>query len=366
MTTLSTRTLNRTLLHRQHLAARTDDAALPVLRHLVAMQGQEPNWPYVGLWTRIAGFKQDELTGLLESGAVVRSTVIRATQHLVAGEDIGWLRPTVQPHVARHLKAAHYAKEIAGIDHDALARAGHEILSGGRMSRKEFVARLGERFPGHHRGRLADSVEVLHALVPAPSAAAWGSWRARLKREVALAEHVTGLPPEPANVERMIRRYLAAFGPASVMDVQAWSGLTRLREVVDRMRPGLRTYRGEDGTELFDLPDAPIAAGSAPVRARFLPAYDNALLAHRDRTRIVSEADRRKVTPGNAIVLPTILVDGFVAGVWSYEGTRLTVTPFRALPDEASTALAAEAASLYDFIEPDAPERDVVWEEPTG
>lgn len=364
--TLSTRILNRTLLTRQLLTERTGASALSVIRHLVAVQGQEPNWPYVGLWTRITGFKQDELTQLLRENAVVRTTVIRVTQHLVAAEDVGWLRPTVQPKVAQHLKAAHYAREIEGIDHAELARAGREILSGGRIPRKEFLARLSERFPGHHPGRLADSVEVLHALVPAPAAAEWGSWRARLKREVALAEHATGLPMLAPDVELMVRRYLAAFGPASVMDVQAWSGLTKLREVLDRMRPGLRTYRGEDGRELFDLPEAAIADGEAVVPVRFLPAYDNALLAHKDRTRIMSESDRTWVTPGGAMVRPTILVDGFVAGVWSFEGERLTVSPFRPLPDEARAALAAEAAELYDFIAPDAASREIVWETAAG
>ncbi|ADD44378.1 winged helix DNA-binding domain-containing protein [Stackebrandtia nassauensis] len=363
--TLSTRTLNRTLLHRQHLTQRTGASALEVLKHLVAVQGQEPNWPYVGLWTRITDFKKDELTELLETNAVVRSTVIRVTQHLVAAEDIGWLRPTVQPKVVRHLKAAHYANEIEGIDHDELAAAGREILSGGRMPRKEFIEKLSQRFPGHHPGRLADSVEVLHALVPAPSAAVWGSWRARLKREVSLAEHVTGRPMEPANVERMIRRYLAAFGPASVMDMQAWSGLTKLRDEVERLRPQLTVYRGEDGRELFDLPGAPIVDGSEPVPVRFLPAYDNALLAYKDRTRIMSESDRKRVTPGGALVLPTFLVDGFVAGLWSVEGSTLTISPFRELSAADEAALAAEAAELYDFIAPDAPERDIRWE-PAG
>lgn len=366
MTVLTDRTLNRTLLHRQLLTRRSTETALSVIEHLIAVQGQEPNWPFVGLWTRMAEFEQAELTALLESHAVVRSTSIRVTQHLTTAADLGWLRPTVQPKVIRHLKAAYYADQLVGIDHDELARAGREILAEGWLPRKELVGRLSQRFPGHHPGRLGDATEILHAIVPAAATADWGSWRARLKRRVALAEHVTGMPPQQPDRQRLIRRYLKAFGPASVADVQAWSGLTRLREVIESMGAELRVYRGQDGRKLFDLPDAPITDGAEPVPVRFLPAYDNALLAHKDRTRIMSETDRAKVTPGGALVQPTILVDGFVAGLWSFADDRLTVSPFRRLSDRDAAALSAEAADLYDFIAPDAANREIVWEAPTG
>ncbi|MGH8877454.1 MAG: winged helix DNA-binding domain-containing protein, partial [Stackebrandtia sp.] len=346
--TLSLRTLNRTLLQRQFLNRRTELPALDVVTRLVAMQSQEPNWPFIGLWTRIANFSREELTVLLEDEAVLRSTLIRVTQHLAAAEDLGWLRHTVQHMVLRHLKSPYYAEEITGLDHDELAEAGRVILTGRRLPRRELAKRLAERFPGHLPARLADAVETLHPLVASPESAGWGTWGSRSGKEVALATDVTKRPLDGPDAEKLILRYLAGFGPASIMDIQAWAGLTRLREVVEMLRPRLRVYRAPDGRELFDLPESSIADAGETVPARFLPGYDNVLLGHRDRTRVVSETDRKRVTPGNALVLPTFLVDGFVAGLWSVKGSRLVISPFRRLSEADTAELTAEAEQLYD------------------
>jgi hypothetical protein len=153
----------------------------------------------------------------------------------------------------------------------------------------------------------------------------------------------------------MIRRYLAAFGPASVADFQTWSGLTKMEKVFEAMRPGLRVYGTDKGVELFDLPEATLADGDLPAPVRFLPGYDNVLLGHTVRTRIVAEEDRKQVMPGGAVVRPTFLVDGFVAGIWSLQRSTLFVMPFRPLPDEARAEVATEAERLMEFVAPDAP-----------
>jgi hypothetical protein len=360
MSVISLRTLNRTLLQRQLLVERTSHSALDAIRRLVAMQAQEPNWPYVGLWTRLADFRPAELAALLHKRGVVRSTMVRRTMHLADAEDFGWLRPTVQPIVSSALKDAFFAREIDGLDLVELARAGRELLSGRPLSRRELGRRLTELFPDRHGGRLAEAVEVMVALVHAPEAGTWGRWGNRSGISVTLADEWIGRPmatsPRP---ETLIVRYLAAFGPAGVMDIQAWSGLTRLREVVDRLRPQLRVLRDEQGKVLYDLPDVPLADPDLPVPVRFLPAFDNALLGHRDRTRVISDEDRKRFARIASGGVPMFLVDGFAAGTWSLRDSRLSIAPFRPLRQSSTTAVLEEGERLLAFVAPEAADQGI-------
>jgi hypothetical protein len=361
MPTLSLRTLNRTLLDRQLLAEPAPLPPLEAVRHLVALQGQFPNSPYLSLWTRLASFRHADLAGLLEDRKVVRSVTLRRTVHVCAADDYAWIRPTAQPVVRRALQSAYYLEGIEGLDLGELTRTGRELLTGRTLTRKAFGKLLGERYPGRNGARLADAVEVLTALTHAPQNGAWGGWRHPANVAVALAEEQIGRPmSEAPSVEALIRRYLAAFGPASVMDVQAWSGLTRLREPVDAMRADLRVYTSEDGRELFDLPDATIGDPDRPVPVRFLPAFDNALLGHRDRTRVISEAVRKRYAAGASGGVPMVLLDGFVAGVWEVKGANVTVTSTRPLRSGEAEAVLEEGRRLLAFIAPDDPDRAVV------
>jgi hypothetical protein len=276
--------------------------------------------------------------------------VLRGTQHLVAAEDFGWLRLTLQPLLDRTLRAAYYAKETADLDLADLAAAGRTIVAGRTMSRRELGRLLVDRWPGRKGAVLAGAVELQVALVHPTPGGTWGKWGNRAAMPVALAEEWTGRSMGTASVETMIDRYLAAFGPASVKDMQAWSGLTRLREVVDRLRSQLRVLRDEQGTELFDLPDATHADPDSAAPMRFLPAFDNLVLGHADRTRVISDEDRTRVMPGQAQVLPTFLVDGFIRGTWALEPSRLRVSPFRPLSKAEHTALTEEAALLLPFL----------------
>lgn len=361
MSVLGVRTLNRSLFDRQLLTERVPLTPLEAIAHLVAMQGQFPNSPYLGLWARLASFAHEDLAALLRDAQVVRSITLRRTVHLSAAEDYAWLRPTVQPVVRRALQSSYYAAEIEGLDLDELEKAGREALAGRTLTRKAFGQALAERFPGRLGARLADSVEVLAALVHDPRNGAWGGWRHPSNVAVALAEDRTGLPmSEAPRIEALIRRYLAAFGPASVMDVQAWSGLTRLREPIDAMRGGLRVYRGEDGRELFDLPDLPIADPDRPLPVRFLPAFDNALQGHRDRTRVIGEAERKRYALGASGGVPMVLLDGFVVGAWEFKGGTVTVAPTRPLRGSDADAVIEEGERMLAFIAPDDPAREVV------
>lgn len=350
MTTLSVRALNRALLDRQFLLRRTDRTPLDVVGRLVAVQAQEPNWAHVGLWSRIHDFTHAQLTALLEERRVVRSSLLRSTQHLVAADDFRRLRPVLQPVLDRTANSPYFARNNTGLD---LVAEGLDLLAGGTLSRKELARCLAERHPGRDGRILAGEVELRLPLVHGAATGAWGSWGNRSAVSVTPADAWLGQPmatPTRDSVKELIRRYLAAFGPAGVKDVQAWSGLTRLAEVVAEMRTELRCYTGPDGGELFDLADAGLPDPETPAPVRLLPAFDNALLGHADRTRIISDEDRRQVMPGQARVLPTFLVDGQVHGTWSLDGAALRLNPFRPVSPTDWAALEQEADRLLDFL----------------
>ncbi|KAA2247679.1 winged helix DNA-binding domain-containing protein [Solihabitans fulvus] len=360
---LSRRVLNRTLLARQFLLGRTTLPALDVLTHLVAMQAQEPNWPYVGLWTRVAGFRHDELESLLRDRHVVRSTALRSTQHLVGAEDFRWLRPLVQPVLDRTARAPYFARETAGLEPAELDALGRELLAGRTLSRQQLGARLVERWPGRDGRRLAAAVELRQPMTHQPATGSWGRWGNPTAISVTLAEDWLRRPMHAAPpMETLVHRYLAAFGPATVADLQAWSGLTRLREVVDGLRAGLRVLRDEHDRELFDLPDAPLADPDTPAPVRFLPAFDNVLLGHADRTRVISDEHRALVMPGGAMVRPTFLVDGRVRGVWRVAGPALRLSPFGPLARSDRDAVLAEAGRLHPFVAPPGSAPDIAFD----
>ncbi|MGW0180135.1 winged helix DNA-binding domain-containing protein [Nocardia sp. NPDC003345] len=361
MRELSLRALNRTLLVRQHLAARSELGPYDMVRHLVAVQGQEPNWPYVGLWSRLSGFGHDDLGALLRDRKLVRSTTLRRTVHLSTAEDFRWLRPTVQAYVAGVLNAAYFRTEIDGIDLPELAAAGGELLSGRRLSRGDLGRELSGRFPGRHTRRLAESVEVLVPMAHGAESGEWGRWRNRYVT-IGLAEEWIGAALTSPDPDTLILRYLAAFGPATVADIQAWSGLTRLAEVVAALRPRLRVLRGPEGVELFDLPDAPSADPGLPVPVRFLPAFDNAVLGYRDRRRIVSEEDRRRTAREASAGVPVYLVDGFVHGRWALHGTTLRIEPWHPLGAGVRDEIEGEARRLLAFVGGD-PDSEIMFGE---
>jgi hypothetical protein len=330
---LSPRAAGRATLARQHLLERTAADALAEIAHLGGMQAQAPLAPYVGLWSRLERFAADELSALYLQRQAVRIALMRSTIHLVTAQDALAWRTLVDPVIERSTHAA-FGRHYRGLDRAALAEAARELCEARPRTFAELGALLAERFPGCDPAALAQAARSQLPLVQVPPRGVWGqSGRVAHTTTRAWLGHD---PVQKPDVDAMVLRYLAAFGPASVMDAQAWSGLTRLREVFDRLHPSLRVTADENGTQLFDLPDAPRPDPDAPAPARFLPEYDNLLFSHADRTRVNPHGYRVPLFAGNGASLGYVLLDGIYRGVW-----RVTRT---AAPKRARRADSANGA----------------------
>jgi len=348
------RRLNRALLARQLLLEPlAPRGVLEVVEHLVGLQAQAPFPPYYGLWSRIAGFRPDDLAELLTGRGVVRIALMRGTIHLVSAGDCLPLRQLTQPVLDRVFRANH-GKRLPGVDFDELAAAGRELVESEPMTFGQLGEALAKRWPDRPPADLAQGVRALVPLVQTPPRAVWG--RAGQSLHTSAESWLGVRAAGQLSLAGLVRRYLAAFGPATVRDVQAWSGLTGLRGVLEELRPSLITFRTEAGAELFDLPDAPRPPGDVPVPVRLVAEFDNLVLSHADRTRIVSEDNRGRLYSVNGIFPGTVLVDGFVAGRWRLTAGRgpvtLTIEVWDPVAKTGRLALAAEAERLLAFAAP--------------
>ena len=355
---LGRRALNRATLERQLLLGRRDLPVVETVARLGGLNAQDPEPPYLTLWARLAGFERDALTRALEERRVVRGSLLRGTQHMVTADDYLAWRPLLQPVLERSRRT--FARATAGIDPDELAAAARRLLAERQLTRPALGRLLAERWPGHEPTPLAWSAQCLLPLVhPPPS----GTWGVRGPTPFVLAESWLGRPlATPTSPRSLIERHLAAFGPASVADIQAWCGLTRLRDPVEQLAPGLRRFRDEHGRVLYDLPDAPRPDPDTPAPPRFLPYFDNLLLAHADRTRVMTDAHRRRVCVG-AVVEPTLLLDGQVVAIWRLVRAKgqaiLEVVPLTRLSAPDRTAASPEGERLLEFVAADTTDHDV-------
>jgi hypothetical protein len=366
---LSRRALNRALLARQCLLERNDATAEATIDNLVGMQAQAPLSPYVGLWTRLIDFEPIELAALLVERRAVRTWVMRSTIHLVTSADVRTLWPIMHPAVERAWRSTHFARDTAEVDLAEILAVGQRLFEERPRTRAELAPILAGRWPDVPPDSL---VYALSYNLPVVQVTPRGVWGTTGPAAITTIDAWLGqaADPEP-DIDGVVLRYLAAFGPAGVMDCQAWSGLTQLRPVFERLRPKLEAVRDERGRELFDVPGAPRPADDVPVPIRFLPEYDNVLLGHADRSRIMPPGRRIPLPPGEGAGRGTILIDGMFAGEWRIERSRdttsatLVVEPFAVVTVADQAAIESEGIELLRFVAPDStPEVNV--REPSG
>ncbi len=334
---LSLRELNRALLARQMLLERERHPVPRAVERLCAIQGQWSPSPYIGLWSRLVGFRRDELTRAFEQKQVVKATLMRITLHVVTARDFLALAPIWKQH-----RREEYARR--GGDADAVEAMIRNVLA----ERPRTHAELYELFPGVYDWRARSLLALVH-LPPS------GTWRyhgpTHLTEAESWLEKPLGEPAEGAKL--LVERYLAAFGPASQADLLRFANL-RVKDVkpgLDALASQLVRYRSDDGRVLLDLEGAPLPPADTPAPVRFLPKWDSTLLAYDTRTRILPREYQKTVIHKNGDVQQTFLVDGVVAGTWRIHKGRAELEPFTPLPARVRKELEEEGAELARFHE---------------
>ncbi len=339
MRTLTLKELNRATLARQMLLERRRLGIVPALERVAGLQAQWAPATYVGLWNRVVGFRRDALERAIAREDVVRAVLMRGTVHLVSHRDYGvfisavaragWIRPE--------------SLELADTVHETLREFGREP-----RTKSEVFAWLRDEHGIDHDGGLGFwyALRTSGRLTHAPES---GTWKQPRDTRFIVIEHDV-VDQLPARIE-LVRRYLSAFGPATRADIADWSGL-RVRDfepALEALEP-LRRFADERGRELLDLPRAPLPSADTVAPVRFMARFDNLVLAHADRTRVLADEYRGTVIHGGGMVEETFLADGFVAGMWKAEKGRVVVKPFAPLPRVWRRPVEDEAARLEAWL----------------
>lgn len=341
------------------LLAREKTTPLKAVERLAGMQAQEPKPPFIGLWTRLEGFRREQLVKALSERKLVRGTGLRGTLHLVSARDYVAFRSVLEPMLERSVTSL--GDRAEGLEMDEILPLARKLLKGRPQPFKELCATLQKERSHLDDRALRRAVRMELPLILVPSEDSWGFPRVA---DFDLAETWIGksLKGKPAP-DRLALRYLAAFGPATAADFQTWSGLQGGQALFDGLRAKLMSFEDERGRELFDLADAPRPGARASAPPRFLPEFDNLLLAHKDRSRVIADEHRSAVFTKNLRVRATFLVDGLAAGTWVVERKKraaaLQLTPFDKLSKAAVKELTTEGDKLLRFLEEDADEYEV-------
>lgn len=358
--TLDPLKLNRALLARQGLLARRRISVRAVIHAAGGLQSQEPKDPHVALWSRISGFRSDRLHEAAQRREIVRGSYLRCTIHTASVDDYLAFRPLLQPVIDRELVS--HRKELGGFDPAELEAAARALMAEAPMTARQMGEALAARFPQARPSGLGYWIRTRIALAMVPTDDRWGYPR---PPRFVPAEQWLGRPlARDRTLADLLLRGLAAIGPAGSADLRAWSGLNGVRPALETLRPRLRCFRDEAGRELFDLPDAPRPRADTPAPIRFLPEFDNTLLSHADRSRVVPPQHApRFAMAANGRRERAVLVDGFVRATWSHgrerDAAHLQVQLFEPLPATVAAAVSAEGEALLRFLEPDAARREV-------
>ena len=348
---LSRRELGRATLARQLLLERVRRPVRDTLEHLVGLQGQVPKVPHLALWDRLVDYAPAELDALMTARAVVRTQLMRTTIHTVTTPDALALRPVLQPVLDRVFSGTAWGQQLRGTDVDAVVATARELLARRPLSRAALTRELATRHPTVDAEAVAYGVSYWVPWVQPPPRGLWGASGAAV---MAPLDTWTGVGdgPGPLPLDRLVARYLGAFGPASVRDVQAWCGLTRLREVTDGM--DLRRFWSEDGVELLDVPGAPLPGPDVPAPVRFLAEYDNVTLSHADRSRVVGDEPLQPLQGGPGGWVGTVLVDGLVRATWAArvvgDATELEVRVAGGLTPAERADVEEEGRAVLGFL----------------
>jgi Winged helix DNA-binding domain len=360
---LTARRLNRATLGRQLLLRREPLAVAEGVRRVVAVQAQDAASPYIALWNRLAGFDPGDLDAALGERAVVRATLLRITLHAVHADDHPAFHGAMLPSLrAARLHDRRYTGSGLSIaDADALLPELLEF-AGRPRTRTEIEELLAARL-GADKPRMWWALRTFAPLLHVPTG---GPWSFGPGSSFVAAPVRLGAERHQEALRRLARRYLEGFGPASALDLAQFTLLTRAvaREVLRGMAGEVETLEGPDGAELFDVPGAPLPDEDTPAPPRLLPMWDSVLLAYFDRGRVIPPDHRRLVARSNGDVLPALLVDGYVAGVWRPVQGGIEATAFQPLPELAWAGLAAEAQALLALLadrEPTVYRRHARW-----
>jgi hypothetical protein len=343
---LSRRALNRATLARQMLLKREKVKPMAAVERLLALQAQLARPPFIALWSRLEGFRREDLVAAIEKRELVRATMMRGTLHLMTRKDYLAFRAAMQPMLSAGLKRV--GDRLKDLDVEAMVAAGRGFFGESPRTFEAFREHLLARDPKCDERAIGYTVRMHLPLIQVPAAGPWGY---PASSDFALADSYLDKPVgKDSTPHKLALRYFAAFGPASVADLQSWTGLQSLRAVVDELRPKLRVFRDEAGRELFDVPNGPRPGEDVEAPVRFLPEFDNVLLGYADRARIIDDVHRPKVITKNLRVLPVFLVDGRVAGSWSIDKKKLKIEPFGKLRPADRKAVDEEGERLLRFV----------------
>lgn len=350
---LSNRVLNRTLLARQHLLERSTLSTARMCDHLVGLQAQDVPPPFIGLWSRTVDFDPATVSSALDDRSLVRITLMRGTIHLVTPADAVRIAPLIQPELEKvpQRRGFNYGAMV-GLDFDELRAHGEQVLGDEPMPVADLRAEAARRYPDRDPGVV---VQTWLYQLPVLQTPPRGRWRDNSRPVWSRVQPWLGVPLDPDYpVAELILRYLRAFGPATTMDMQTWSRLPAMKKAVADLGERVRTYTDDHGRTLYDAADLELADPDLPAPVRLLGWYDNALLSHQDRARVIPEPEVSPPRAAGTLVSP-VLVDGFVAGLYKVfvkSGiARLRISPTRNWTKDEAAQVESEAAALLAFLE---------------